>query len=730
MNLILEMDTCNIIKYYRNLCTGKEFPFASSLDEIKRSFPKDVEIIEAIKIRRAFSEYSASATPAELQYADEEYSYKAIFRDVSCFANSDVILFKNKKIFSEVKTFKNFRNKASCEDGYILMDDKSSWHRTEIPQATDNIEKGIFFTGTYSWNYYHFFYVVMARILKTYDIPTDVPLLVDESCGFISTYKQILDICNKQHRKIIYLKNNVRYNVHELYYISSPLVIVPNVMQNVVYTPDFAQYDVDIIKTFRKELLPFKDQSRKYPKRIFISRKNASSRRKFNENECIMFLKQYGFEVVYPETMSFIEQIALFSSAETIVAGSGAAFTNLLFCSKGCNIIIIIGYHYHLSFWQTLSCINGLNLYEINDPSKGFLTKKNKPYDIHKDFVIDINDLKKLIEKFGYEPTYKLPDVTVSILTYNSGKYVRDTLESIKNQTYPNIILQICDDCSNDDTLAICKGWIEMYGSRFVKTKIIESEKNTGVSANCNRAWDNCKTEYCKEIAGDDILLPNCIADNMAYALENPDAKMIFSKMNVIPCDKNADENTKKRYEEYVRSIDYSFFNLREDEQKEILKTGNHLFAPTLFTKIKDVKEMGLRNDERIPDIEDYPKWINASNLDIRFHFIEVPTVSYRFHNNSISNAPSLSWRYKHNLQLIKKYYGTITESDDEKVSTQPSSTKQEDRERTEKFNLMLSLDRTVHKNKKHLMVIRQLIVLCILLFFSLVITLISLFSC
>ena len=154
------------------------------------------------------------------------------------------------------------------------------------------------------------------------------------------------------------------------------------------------------------------------------------------------------------------------------------------------------------------------------------------------------------------------------------------------------------------------------------------------------------------------------------------------------------------------------------------------MFAPTLFTKIKDVKEMGLRNDERIPDIEDYPKWINASNLDIRFHFIEVPTVRYRFHNNSISNAPSLSWRYKHNLQLIKKYYGTITESDDEKVSTQPSSTKQEDRERTEKFNLMLSLDRTVHKNKKHLMVIRQLIVLCILLFFSLVITLISLFSC
>lgn len=252
MSLILEMDICNIIKYRWNLCTGKEFPFASSLDEIKRNFPQNVEILEATKIRRAYSEYSASEAPAELQYADEDYSYKAIFRDVSCFANSDVILFKNKKIFSEIKTFKHFRNKASCEDGYILLDDKSLWHRTDIPQATENIEKGIFFTGTYSWNYYHFFYVVMARILKTYDIPADVPLLVDESCGFISTYKQMLDICNTKHRKIIYLKNKVRYNVHELYYISSPLAIVPNSMQNVVYTPDFAQYDVDIIRAFRK----------------------------------------------------------------------------------------------------------------------------------------------------------------------------------------------------------------------------------------------------------------------------------------------------------------------------------------------------------------------------------------------------------------------------------------------------------------------------------------------
>ena len=709
----------NLLSYYWRLHTGKEYRFASSLESIKQSLPNDVEIIDAVKVKRAFSEYTFSDNhSAKLQYAEEVDSYKAIFRNVSCFANSDILLFRNNEIYCEVKTFKHFRNIASCEDGYVLMEDKHLWHRNEIPEESAEIEKGIFLTGIYSWNYYHFFYAVMGRILRTYDIPTDVPLLVDESCGFVSTYRQILELCNKQHRRIIYLKNKVKYNVKELYYISSPLIIVPNVMSGVVYKPEYALYDVDAVRALRKELLPYKDHSRKYPKRIFISRKNASDRRKFNENECILFLKQYGFEVVYPETMSFVEQMALFSSAETIVAGSGAAFTNLLFCPKGCNIIIIIGYHFHLSFWQTLSCINELNLYEINDPKKGFLTKKNKPYDLHSDFVIDIKELKALIEQFGYKQSFSYPDVTVSVMTYNSEKYVRETLESIKEQSYPNIVLQICDDCSTDNTLSICKGWILMYGDRFVKTKIIESEKNTGISANCNRAWDNCETEYCKVIAGDDVLLPNCLQSNMLYASEHPDAKMIFSKMEVLPYKENASKEEKEARKRYEKSIDYSIFSLREDEQAELLQQENHLLAPPLFVNVKALKAIGLRHDERIPDVEDYPMWLNAIKLGIKFHFFDIPTVGYRFHKDSISNSASSKWRYERNLRLIMELYGG-----------QQTTGKKNGQKGGSKNTPILEkqLKNLTKKNKKHLKLLQRMVVVSITLLFFLIIAVISL---
>jgi len=51
--------------------------------------------------------------------------------------------------------------------------------------------------------------------------------------------------------------------------------------------------------------------------------------------------------------------------------------------------------------------------------------------------------------------------VSVVVVTYNSSKYVEETLESIKNQTYPNIELIVTDDCSTDSTVDIVMNWEE-----------------------------------------------------------------------------------------------------------------------------------------------------------------------------------------------------------------------------------------------------------------------------
>lgn len=87
----------------------------------------------------------------------------------------------------------------------------------------------------------------------------------------------------------------------------------------------------------RDKLLLFKSNLAT-PKRIFLTRK-STKKRHYNESEVWGVLKEYGFEVVAPETYTFCEQMALFNNADYIVGGSGAAFTNLLFCHSGCKVI-------------------------------------------------------------------------------------------------------------------------------------------------------------------------------------------------------------------------------------------------------------------------------------------------------------------------------------------------------------------------------------------------------
>ena len=107
----------------------------------------------------------------------------------------------------------------------------------------------------------------------------------------------------------------------------------------------------------------------------------------------------------------------------------------------------------------------------------------------------------------------ELPLVSIVVITYNSSKYVLETLESIKAQTYQNIELIISDDCSTDNTFEICKEWLLINKSRFKKAELVTTSRNGGIAANVNNAIKYCKGTWIKNIAGDDILFNTCIDD-------------------------------------------------------------------------------------------------------------------------------------------------------------------------------------------------------------------------
>lgn len=224
------------------------------------------------------------------------------------------------------------------------------------------------------------------------------------------------------------------------------------------------------------------------------------------------------------------------------------------------------------------------------------------------------------------------PLVSVPVVTYNSALFILETLESIKAQTYQNIELIISDDCSTDNTIELCQKWIEENKKRFIRTQIITVAENTGVSANLNRAEAACQGEWIKGIAGDDLLLPDCIENCINHILENPDVVYLFGKIEAFGASEERNEYFAKKV------FDYSFFDLDINEQLERLVFGeNCVPASTCFYNRKKAIEYNVTNDERIPLLEDWPKWINILELGIHLDFMDEILVRYRIHENSLS---------------------------------------------------------------------------------------------
>ncbi len=229
--------------------------------------------------------------------------------------------------------------------------------------------------------------------------------------------------------------------------------------------------------------------------------------------------------------------------------------------------------------------------------------------------------------------------VTITVATYHAAPYLLETLESAYNQTYLNLALIISDDSSTDETVAIAKKWIDQdrVKARFQSIQILTVPKNTGVSANCNRSIAATDSDYFKFIAGDDILLPNCIEDNMNFVLENPEAKIIFSQIKLYQ-DQFLEENyIKTTPEDYPLNIMDAALSAA-DQYKLLLLSDRIHYTPSFFTNKQAILAVG-GYDENNKLVEDYPMWLKVTNAGIRLDYFHKVTVGYRIHSKATNNV-------------------------------------------------------------------------------------------
>lgn len=240
------------------------------------------------------------------------------------------------------------------------------------------------------------------------------------------------------------------------------------------------------------------------------------------------------------------------------------------------------------------------------------------------------------------------PLVSVPVITYNSAKTVLETLDSIKAQTYQNIELIISDDCSTDNTLQLIYYWTDKNKDRFSRVQILEAQTNQGISANGNKAREACHGEWIKGIAGDDILMPDCIMTCMDYVNTHDHVYYLFGRVKCF----GAEE---KRCEEVDAFFDYSFFSLSQEQQlHRLLFEGNCIPASTCFYNREKTEAVGVKYDDRVPLLEDWAKWINLLRNGVDLHFVDSYLVKYRVGGISTSQ---MNLPYFKSNRLMFFYY-------------------------------------------------------------------------
>ena len=221
------------------------------------------------------------------------------------------------------------------------------------------------------------------------------------------------------------------------------------------------------------------------------------------------------------------------------------------------------------------------------------------------------------------------PLVSIIVLTYNSGKFIIETLESTFNQTYDNIELIISDDCSTDNTVDLAQNWVNDHQSRFKKAEVITVAVNTGIPKNCNRGLSKTGGEWIKLLSGDDVLHNSCIETFVRYSEQNPAADFFFcNRLNFSESVQHPGELIP------IKTLIHS------DPAKQLVKYAceRSLIAPFSFCRKETIEKLG-RFDESYRYLEDFPFYFKALEQGYAFVPVDENLIFYRVSGGSISGT-------------------------------------------------------------------------------------------
>lgn len=214
--------------------------------------------------------------------------------------------------------------------------------------------------------------------------------------------------------------------------------------------------------------------------------------------------------------------------------------------------------------------------------------------------------------------------VSIIMPSYNTARFIAETVRSVLAQTYTDWELIIVDDCSTDNTDEVVATFTDP------RIRYLKNETNSGAAVSRNRALREATGRWIAFLDSDDLWLPEKLERQIAFMKENGYA---FSYTNYCEMDED--------------SVDTG---VTVTGPRRITKTGMYNYCwPGCLTVMYDASVVGLVQIVDIKKNNDYAMWLKAIRKADCYLLPEL-LGRYRKRSGSISNhgyTKLVKWHYR-----------------------------------------------------------------------------------
>lgn len=214
------------------------------------------------------------------------------------------------------------------------------------------------------------------------------------------------------------------------------------------------------------------------------------------------------------------------------------------------------------------------------------------------------------------------PKVSIIMGIYNCESTLKDSIESIINQTYTNWELIMCDDCSKDKTFEIAQYYKNKYNDKII---LLKNESNLTLGPTLNRCLKYASGKYIARQDGDDLSHRDRLKIQVNFLEKNCEYDLVGT--NMISFDNNGENGIHRK--------------VREANKENYLKYGVIFYHATIMMKSSTMKNLGGYSDKwytiQAEDFELWARFIEQNykgiNIDENLYYVREDIDAYKRRN-------------------------------------------------------------------------------------------------